>query len=67
MARNSYPGPCIHCGLTVAAGTGHFRKVRGGWVVHHHNYGTKGGVTCEKAKRQKPPATAAETRTTSYE
>lgn len=46
MARNAYGGNCLHCGLWVEPGTGHFRRVRGGWKVHHANHPGHGRVTC---------------------
>lgn len=57
MARNSYGGDCIRCGLWVAPGTGHFRRERGKWVVHHANFKRQerdGGVTCETAEKKAP-------------
>lgn len=33
--RNSYPGICYRCNLSVAAGEGHFERFRGSWRVQH--------------------------------
>lgn len=32
---NKYPGTCVDCGATVAAGAGRTWKGRGGWKVSH--------------------------------
>lgn len=53
MARNEYAGTCFRCGLRVAPGTGHFRRDRGGWLVHHANVPGHGRVTCAQAKAQR--------------
>ena len=31
--RNKYPGICYRCGKPVAAGEGHFEKIKGGYPV----------------------------------
>ena len=33
--RNRFAGTCYRCGLTVAAGEGHFERFRGAWRTQH--------------------------------
>ncbi len=55
MARNTYPGACYVCGLTVKPMTGHFDKRPGDrrWSVKHANFPGDGRVTCELARAAK--------------
>jgi len=53
MARNSFAAKCYRCGLTVTAGTGHYKRHQGKWCVHHANHPGHGRVTCADAQRPK--------------
>ncbi len=33
--RNQYPGECYRCGVTVAAGDGHFERFGHSWRLQH--------------------------------
>lgn len=58
MMRNKYAGPCFRCTKTVEAGTGHFQRLNGSWIVQHaecaiEHRGTDYGMTdAQKAGRK---------------